>query len=124
MMNNHLGNALMNISMHDMLSIPWNKIILCYIVLSTIPGAYEPPKAAKEHETQFHDNPNYVTVFVLRHLQMELQPHEVEMSSPPSKKRKTSRKTQPTLLLPCVTGHVQFCIRLQINGILLSLYGN
>ena len=30
-------------------------------------GAYEPQKAAKEHETEFHDNPNYVTVFVLRH---------------------------------------------------------
>ena len=29
----------------------------------TYSGAYEPPKAAKEHETQFHDNPNYVTTF-------------------------------------------------------------
>ena len=27
-------------------------------------GAYEPPKATKEHETEFHDNPNYVTVLV------------------------------------------------------------
>ena len=26
-------------------------------------GAYEPLKVAKEHETQFHDNPNYVTTF-------------------------------------------------------------
>ena len=66
------------------------------------PGAYELPKAAKEHETEFHDNTNYVTVFVLRQTQMTLQPHEVEMSSPPSKKGKT---TQPTLPLPCVTGH-------------------
>ena len=114
----------MHISMHDMLSIPWNKITLRYIVLSTIPGAYEPLKATKKHETEFHDNPNYVTVFVLRNLQMKLQPHEVEMSSLSSKKRKTSRKTQPTLPMPCVTGHVQFCIQLQINGILLSLYGN
>jgi len=26
-------------------------------------GAYEPPKAAKEHATHFHHNPNYVTHF-------------------------------------------------------------
>ena len=65
-------------------------------------GAYELPKAAKEHESEFHDETNYVTVFVLSHAQMTLQPHEVEMSSPPSKKRKT---TQPTLPLPRVTGH-------------------
>jgi len=26
-----------------------------------IPGAYEPSKAAKEHATRFHYNPNYVT---------------------------------------------------------------
>ena len=26
-------------------------------------GAYELLKAAKEHETEFHDNPNYITVF-------------------------------------------------------------
>ena len=100
-----------------MLSIPWNKITLCYIVLSTLSGAYKPPK---EHEIEFHDNPNYITVFVLCHMQMALQPLEVEMSSPPSKKRKTSRKTQPTLPLPCVTDHVQFRIWLQINGILPS----
>ena len=122
-MNNHLGNALMHISMHDMLSIPWNKITLCYIVLCTIPGAYEPLKATKKHETEFHNNPNYITVFVLPDLQMKLQLHEVEMSSLSLKKRKTSRRTQSTLPLPCITGHVQFCIQLQINGILLFLYG-
>ena len=26
-------------------------------------GAYEPPKAVGEHETQFQANPNYVTTF-------------------------------------------------------------
>ena len=26
-------------------------------------GAYEPPKEAKEHETRFHDNPNYIMIF-------------------------------------------------------------
>ena len=26
-------------------------------------GAYELPKAVKEHETLFHDNPNYITTF-------------------------------------------------------------
>ena len=26
-------------------------------------GAYEQPKVTKEHEMQFHDNPNYVTKF-------------------------------------------------------------
>ena len=26
-------------------------------------GAYEPPKAAGEHDTQFQANPNYVTTF-------------------------------------------------------------
>ena len=77
-------------------------------------GAYEPLKTVKEHETEFHDNPKYITVFVLCHTQMALQPHEVETSSPPSKKRKTSRKTQPTLPSLCVTGHAQFRIRLQI----------
>ena len=87
-------------------------------------GAYELPKVAKEHETEFHDNPNYVTVFVLRQAQMALQPHKVEPNSPPSKKRKTSRKTQPTLPLPSVTGHTQFRKRLSNNEILLFLYGN
>ena len=61
-------------------------------------GAYEPPK---EHETEFHDYPNYVTVFVIHHVKMALQPHEVEMSLSPPKKRKTSKKTQPTLPSPC-----------------------
>ena len=28
----------------------------------------------KEHETEFHGNTNYVTVFALRHAQMALQP--------------------------------------------------
>ena len=82
MVTKSFGNALIHISMHDMLSIPWSKITLCYIVLSTLPGAYELPKTAKECETEFHDNPNYVTVFVLHHMQMALQLHEVEMSSP------------------------------------------
>ena len=26
-------------------------------------GAYELLKAAKEHKTRFHDNPNYITIF-------------------------------------------------------------
>ena len=70
--------------------------------VKVLTGAYELPK---EHETEFefHDNPNYVTVFVLCHAQMALQPCEVETSLPPSKKIKTLRKTQPTLPLPCVT---------------------
>ena len=90
---------------------------------SLLPGAYELPKVAKEHKTEFHVNPNHVTVFVLHHAQMALQPHEVETSSPPSKKGKTSRKTQPTLPLPCVTGHAQFRIWLQ-RFYFNSLYGN
>ena len=37
---------------------------LLHILFNLVePGAYEPPKAAKEHETQFHDNPNNVTTF-------------------------------------------------------------
>ena len=28
-----------------------------------VAGAYEPPKAAKEHETRFHDYPNYIKIF-------------------------------------------------------------
>ena len=31
------------------------------IPILAISGAYEPPKVAKEHETWFRDNPNYVT---------------------------------------------------------------
>ena len=76
---------------------------------------------AKEHETKFHDNPNYVTVFALLHVQMVLQLHEVETSSPLLKKRKTSRKTQPTLPLPCVMCNF---VTASNNEILLSLYGN
>jgi len=30
-------------------------------VLWSLPGAYEPAKAAKEHAIRFHHNPNYVT---------------------------------------------------------------
>ena len=71
--------------------------------------------AAREHETEFHDNPNYVTVFALLHTQMVLRPHEVETSSPLSKKRNALRKTQPTLPSPCVTGHAQFCVWLQVT---------
>ena len=33
-----------------------------------IPGAHEPPKAAKEHATEFHQNPNYVITFELNWL--------------------------------------------------------
>ena len=66
---------------------------------------------AKEHETEFHDNPTYVTAFVLHHVQIAVQLHEVEMSSPPSNKR----KTQPTLPSPCVTGYSQFHIWLQVT---------
>ena len=33
------------------------------IVLWLIAGAYEPPKAAKDRETQFRDNPYYITIF-------------------------------------------------------------
>ena len=69
----------------------------------------------RRRRSEFHDNPNYVTVFALRHMHMALQSHEVETSSPPLKKRKTSRKTQPTLPSSCVTGHAQFRIRLQIT---------
>ena len=32
-------------------------------------GAYEPPKATKEHETQLHHNPNYV-MFLNKFLQL------------------------------------------------------
>ena len=59
----------------------------------------------------------YIT---LTHAQMSLQPHEVEMRSPPSKKRKTLKKTQPTLPSPCVTGHAQFHIRLKITRFYFS----
>jgi len=31
------------------------------IVWFMLSGAYEPPKAAKEHATRFHHNPNYIT---------------------------------------------------------------
>ena len=39
-------------------SIEFSLLHTTYLLL--IAGAYEPPK---EHETQFHDYPNYVTVF-------------------------------------------------------------
>ena len=33
--------------------------------LSVTPGAHEPPKAAKEHATECHHNPNYIITFEL-----------------------------------------------------------
>ena len=41
MVTKSFGKCIDAYSMHDMLSIPWNKITLCYIVLSILPGAYE-----------------------------------------------------------------------------------
>ena len=39
------------------------------------PRAYEPPKAVKEHETQFHDNPNYVTIFEIWYMPFTVITH-------------------------------------------------
>jgi len=37
------------------IQFPYHLLDVC------VPGAYEPPKATKEHKTQFHNNPNYIT---------------------------------------------------------------
>ena len=67
----------------------------------------------KEHETEFHDNPNYVTVFTLCHGQMVLQPHEVEMSSLTIEEEEDSANFT-IAMCHCRAGHAQFLIRLQI----------
>ena len=39
-----------------------------FILKLLITGAHEPPKAAKEHATECHHNPNYVITFELNWL--------------------------------------------------------
>lgn len=36
-------------------------------VMFVLPVAYKPLKGAREHELQFHDNPNYIMRFDRRH---------------------------------------------------------
>ena len=50
------------------------------MALLVLPGAYEPPKAVKEHETQFHDNPNYVTKFEIRRRNSQVLCNRIETS--------------------------------------------
>ena len=75
-------------------------------------GAYE---LAKEHETEFHDNPNYVTAFVLCHAQMALQPHEVETTEKEDSANFTTAM--------CHWSHA-ISYMASSNEILFSLYGN
>ena len=35
------------------------------LVQYVVAGAHEPPKAAKEHATEYHHNPNYIITFEL-----------------------------------------------------------
>ena len=39
------------------------RVCVCVCVCE-MPGAYELPKVAKEHETRFHHNTNYVTFLI------------------------------------------------------------
>ena len=52
----------------DVLFTDFSKLVVTLLQA----GAYEPLKAVNEHETEFHDNPNYITAFeiILRHTKM------------------------------------------------------
>ena len=63
-------------------------IIYCSYSVYIYQGAYDLPKMAKEHETEFHVNPNYVISELISITQMAIQPHKVQTNLPTIKEKK------------------------------------